>query len=75
VRVEIGGHTDNTGNAASNMRLSLARAQAVRNYFIGKGIAADRLTARGYGSTQPVANNATVAGRAENRRVELKKID
>lgn len=75
VRVEISGHTDNTGNAASNLRLSQARAEAVRAYFIGKGVAADRLTARGFGSSRPVATNGTVAGRAENRRVELTKID
>lgn len=75
VRVEIAGHTDNTGNAASNMRLSLARAEAVRRYFIGKGIAEDRLVAKGYGSTRPVAGNDSVDGRAQNRRVELTKID
>ena len=75
VRVEISGHTDSTGNEASNVRLSQARAETVRQYFIDKGIAADRLTAKGYGSSRPVADNKTVAGRAENRRVELVKLD
>jgi outer membrane protein OmpA-like peptidoglycan-associated protein len=75
VRVEISGHTDNTGNAASNQRLSQARAETVRAYFIRKGIAAERLEAKGYGSTKPVATNGTIQGRAENRRVELTKID
>jgi outer membrane protein OmpA-like peptidoglycan-associated protein len=75
VRVEISGHTDNTGNAAANQRLSQARAETVRAYFISKGIAAERLVAKGYGSTKPVATNGTIEGRAENRRVELTKID
>lgn len=75
LRIEIGGHTDNTGRAALNDQLSLARANAVRDYLISRGIAADRLTARGYGSSEPVASNATAAGRAQNRRVEAKRID
>lgn len=75
VRVEISGHTDSTGNETANQRLSQARAETVREYFIAKGVAADRLVAKGYGSTKPVATNKTVAGRAENRRVELAKID
>ncbi len=74
VRVEIGGHTDNTGSAAVNKRLSAARAKAVLDYFSGKGVPANRMVAKGYGPTKPVASNKTVEGRAENRRVELKVI-
>ena len=75
LRVEIAGHADITGNPASNLRLSVARAEAVRQYLIGKGIAGDRLVVRGYGDTRPVAPNGTPAGRAANRRVEITKID
>lgn len=68
---DIEGHTDNTGNDDRNMDLSQQRADAVMNYFTGKGISADRLTAKGYGETQPVATNSTTAGRAQNRRTEI----
>lgn len=71
VKVEVAGHTDNVGTDAYNQSLSQRRADAVRSYLIGKGVAADRLTAKGYGETQPVADNATEAGRYKNRRVEL----
>lgn len=71
VNVEVGGHTDNTGSRAGNTRLSQARANAVREYLIGKGIDAGRLSAKGYGPDKPVADNTTVEGRAANRRVEL----
>ncbi len=70
-RIEIGGHTDNVGNAASNLKLSLDRANAVKDYLISKGIDAARLTAKGYGMTQPVADNKSESGRAENRRTEV----
>ena len=73
VNVEVQGHTDNTGAAANNTRLSGLRAEAVRAYLASKGVAAARLTAKGYGSSVPVADNATPAGRAQNRRVELKR--
>jgi outer membrane protein OmpA-like peptidoglycan-associated protein len=73
VKVEVGGHTDATGSKATNQRLSLARAEAVRQYLIGKGVAAARITAKGYASTRPLAENNTVEGRAANRRVELTK--
>jgi general secretion pathway protein D len=69
--VEIRGHTDNTGSAELNQRLSQQRAEAVRSYLISKGIAADRLTARGLGATAPIASNETEEGRAQNRRVTL----
>jgi len=71
IKVQVGGHTDNTGSAAVNKRLSAARAEAVRQYLISKGVAADRLTAVGFGPSKPIASNKTAAGRAQNRRVEL----
>lgn len=72
LKIEISGHTDNTGSATLNNELSKARAEAVVSYLKGKGIAANRLTAEGYGSSQPVATNNTAAGRQENRRTEFK---
>ena len=75
IRVEVAGHTDNVGRRAANQTLSEARARTVRDYLIGSGIAAERVTARGYGMAQPIASNATPEGRAQNRRVELKRID
>lgn len=74
LRLEIQGHTDNVGAKAANLTLSQARAAAVRDYLIKTfGIAPDRLTASGLGDTKPIADNATEAGRAQNRRVELVK--
>jgi outer membrane protein OmpA-like peptidoglycan-associated protein len=75
VRVEIGGHTDSTGSVSLNERLSLARAESVKAFLVENGVAADRMEVRGYASTQPVASNKTVSGRAQNRRVELRRID
>lgn len=75
VRVEIGGHTDATASDAYNLRLSERRAESVRKYLEGKGIASSRLRAKGYGESQPIANNGTAEGRAKNRRVELTKLD
>ena len=70
VKGVIEGHTDNVGSAAANMKLSQRRAEAVRSYLIKKhGIAADRLTAKGYGMTRPIADNGTEAGRQQNRRI------
>ncbi|MCX8018954.1 MAG: OmpA family protein [Chitinophagaceae bacterium] len=74
LKVEISGHTDNVGRPTDNMKLSQNRARAVVNYLAAKGISPDRLIARGYGETRPVANNKTEAGRAQNRRTELKII-
>ncbi len=74
VKVEIGGHTDSKGSDAYNLKLSNARADAVKQYLLSKGVKADNLTAKGYGETQPIADNKTDEGRAENRRVELKRI-
>jgi OmpA-OmpF porin, OOP family len=73
IKIEIGGHTDNTGSAATNTRLSQARADAVRTYLASKGVAPERMTAKGYGPSQPVAPNTTPSGRAQNRRVELRQ--
>jgi len=73
IKIEIAGHTDNTGLSATNLRLSQARAQAVLTYLATKGVALDRMVAKGYGPTQPVAPNTTPAGRALNRRVELRQ--
>lgn len=70
--LEINGHTDSQGEDDLNLKLSEKRAAAVKNYLIEKGISADRLIAKGFGETQPVADNSTAEGRAENRRVELK---
>nr|MCU0407620.1 OmpA family protein [Bacteroidales bacterium] len=75
VKVEISGHTDITGGAALNLKLSNDRAKAVVNYLVGKGIASARITYKGFGSAQPVATNSTPAGRAKNRRVELKILE
>lgn len=71
IKVEVAGHTDSIGTEEYNMGLSVRRANAVRNYLIGKGIAADRLTVKGYGESRPIADNATEEGRFKNRRVEL----
>lgn len=69
--IELRGHTDATGNARKNMNLSQKRADAVRNALISKGINRDRISAKGFGDTQPIATNDTPAGRAENRRTEV----
>jgi OmpA-OmpF porin, OOP family len=71
-KVEVQGHTDNAGAADYNMDLSDRRAKAVREALVRAGVAGDRLMAVGYGSTKQVAPNITAAGRARNRRVELK---
>ena len=71
--VEVQGHTDNVGGDAANVKLSQARADTVKSWFVAHGIPAARLTAKGYGRGQPVADNATPEGRAKNRRVVLAK--
>ncbi len=75
IRIEVSGHTDNVGSASINKKLSKARALAVMNYLINKGIEAERLEYEGYGFDQPIALNNTPEGRAENRRVEIKVIE
>ena len=70
--IEIAGHTDNVGNSEANQILSDDRAKSVKQYLITKGIAASRLTAKGYGDTQPIADNANEEGRKQNRRTEVR---
>ena len=70
--IEIAGHTDADGEDASNQALSEKRAQAVVDYLVKAGLPADRFTAVGYGSTQPVAGNDTDEGKAQNRRIEFR---
>jgi len=74
IRIEIAGYTDNTGPMGANLRLSEARAAAVRAYLARKGVVPARMTARGYGSAHPIAQNVSAPGRAQNRRVELHKL-
>ncbi len=70
-RIRIEGYTDSVGSARSNEELSLRRAEAVKTVITGRGVQAQQITALGMGETRPVADNATAAGRARNRRVEL----
>ncbi|MFH0761655.1 MAG: OmpA family protein [Bacteroidota bacterium] len=72
MRFEIGGHTDSSGQADYNLELSRKRAESVRNYLVIRGISAARIVPKGYGSTVPIGDNSTEAGRAQNRRTELK---
>lgn len=67
----IHGHTDNTGTDAINNPLSQNRANSVMSYLSSQGISSSRMTARGYGSSSPIASNDTAAGREQNRRVEI----
>jgi len=71
VKIEIGGHTDDQGSDSYNMALSYDRAKSVMAYLVMRGISSDRIVARGYGETKPIASNATPEGRAKNRRVEV----
>ncbi|MCB0261065.1 MAG: OmpA family protein [Calditrichae bacterium] len=74
IEVEIHGHTDNTGGADLNRRLSQKRAESVKAYLVDKGISATRMTAKGFGPDRPIAPNDTPAGRAKNRRIEFYRI-
>lgn len=71
----VEGHTDDQGSDATNLALSQRRADAVMKYLVDKGVAASRLTAKGFGESQPVADNSTREGRAQNRRVVLRRTD
>jgi outer membrane protein OmpA-like peptidoglycan-associated protein len=70
-KIQIAGHADSTGNAANNNRLSEQRAQSVSAHLASQNVRSARLSSMGYGSSQPVASNATPEGRAQNRRVEI----
>ena len=74
VKLEIDGHTDNDGSADANMELSASRAASVKTELQTLGIAADRLTTKGFGATKPIADNDTEQGKASNRRVEFIKL-
>jgi outer membrane protein OmpA-like peptidoglycan-associated protein len=74
-KLEVGGHTDSVGNPEQNLRLSRRRAQAVVEYLIAQGVEGKRLSAVGYGSTNPIAPNGTKEGRFANRRVEFKMLE
>jgi outer membrane protein OmpA-like peptidoglycan-associated protein len=69
--VLVEGHTDSDGPSEYNLQLSRLRAQSVRSALIEGGVSPDRIEAQGYGKTRPVATNATAAGKAQNRRVEI----
>jgi outer membrane protein OmpA-like peptidoglycan-associated protein len=71
MRISVDGYTDSVGSDAYNEKLSKRRAEAAQRYLVGKGVDASRITVRGLGETNPVADNATADGRAENRRVEI----
>jgi outer membrane protein OmpA-like peptidoglycan-associated protein len=72
MKIEIGGHTDNIGSAQSNLRISQSRANAVKIWLLKKGIAEQRLVAKGYGESQPLASNDDeINGRELNRRIEI----
>ncbi|MDX2510228.1 MAG: OmpA family protein [Desulfobacterales bacterium] len=74
LKVEIQGHTDSAGSLQTNLNLSKNRAKSVEAYLLRKGVSSDQLTTEGYGPSRPIASNASAAGRAKNRRVELKPI-
>lgn len=71
MNIEVSAHTDNRGTALGNMAVTQARAEAVRNYLLSKGIESRRVVAQGYGSTRPVADNSSSEGREQNRRIEI----
>ncbi len=73
-RLLISGHTDNTGSATTNLKISKERAESVKKYLIRKGVHTDQLIAEGFGSRKPIASNQTLEGRQKNRRVEMKII-
>ncbi|MEO8772244.1 MAG: OmpA family protein [Ferruginibacter sp.] len=72
MEIELSAHTDNIGSYSKNLALSIDRAKSVKEYLLSKGIAANRITSKGYGETKPIASNKTPEGRQQNRRVEFK---
>ncbi len=72
IKVELAGHTNTVGSDSENLVLSKARADTVKNWIVSNGIAPSRLTVKGYGETEPVAENTTKEGRALNDRVEFR---
>lgn len=75
IKIEIAGHTDDVGEAADNLQLSEKRAESVKNYLVSKGIAGERLLAKGYGESMPIADNSSEAGRKINRRTEVRIVE
>ncbi len=75
IKIEIAGHTDNIGKDADNLKLSTDRANAIRKYLLSKGIEPVRVTAKGYGASEPVADNETDEGRQLNRRTEVRVLN
>jgi outer membrane protein OmpA-like peptidoglycan-associated protein len=71
LKIGVYGHTDNIGSNAVNMPLSEQRAEAVKTYLLQKGLKEDRIEAKGFGATKPIADNSTQIGRSKNRRVEI----
>lgn len=71
LKVGVYGHTDNVGSDTKNQALSEERAKSVKNYLIGKGLAVDRIESKGFGAAQPIANNSSATGKAQNRRVQI----
>lgn len=74
-RIRVSGHTDNTGRAEVNLRISRERAGSVANFLVDNDIKADRIIAQGYGATRPIADNSTEAGRTANRRIEVSYVN
>ena len=75
LKIELAGHTDSDGDPEMNLKLSQRRAETVRSYLIKKGVPENRLTAKGYGEAQPIADNSTSAGKQLNRRTEVRIIE
>jgi OOP family OmpA-OmpF porin len=75
LQVEVAGYTDSRGSGLYNQRLSQSRAEAVRQYLIQRGVAPERLGARGFGETNAIDTNATTNGQGRNRRVELHRLN
>ena len=75
VRVQVGGHTDSKGSNAYNLALSRERAKAVEDFLEANGVSPAQINSRGFGESQPVASNRTEEGRAQNRRVELNRLN